>query len=69
MEWETMSISDLVNLANQHVQTLGESPKKIAKFLNLQLWQMKFPKQNQNLPVSAVIAKSQEIGGKCLLQM
>ena len=69
MEWETMSIPELVNLANQHVQTLDESPKKIAKFLNLQLWQMKFPKQNQNLAVSAVIAKSQEIGGKCLLQM
>lgn len=63
MEWETASIPDLVTLTNQHVQTLDESPKKIAKFLNLQLWQMKFPKQKQNLPVSAVIAKSQETGG------
>ena len=62
MVWKTMSIPDLVNLENQHAQTLDESPKKTAKFLNLQLWQMKFSKQNQNLPVSAVTAKSQEIG-------
>ena len=33
MEWETMFTPDLVNLANQHTQTLEESPKRLLKFL------------------------------------
>lgn len=40
--WETMSISDLVNLANQLSHTPDEPPgKKPAKILSLQLWKMK----------------------------
>lgn len=55
MEAETVSTPDLVNLANWPTQTLDESPKMTAK-INLQLRQMKFPKQKENLLVSAIIA-------------
>ena len=51
MEWETMSPSDLVNLANQFSHTLDELPKrKTAIILNLQIQQMKAPKPKQNPP-------------------
>ena len=45
MEWEAISIPDLVNVANQLSQTLDEAPqRKTAKILNLQPQQMKAPK-------------------------
>ena len=49
MEWETISTSDLVNLASQLSPSLDESPKrKITKTLNLQIRQTKAHKHNQN---------------------
>ena len=46
-----MSIPDLINLTNQFSCTLDESPKwETTKILNLQIQQMKAPKQNQNPP-------------------
>ena len=54
MEWKTMSTSDLINLANQLSHTLDESlEKKNTRFPNLQIQQMKAPKQN--LLVSAIL--------------
>ena len=51
MGWETMSIPDVVNLANQLSPALDESPKRdITKVLNFQLQQMKASQQNQNPP-------------------
>ena len=50
MEWETTSTPDLVNLTNQLALTLNESPKREnINILNLQLQQMKIPKQNLSL--------------------
>lgn len=58
-----MSTPDLVTLVNQLSHTLHESsPREIIKILNLQLQQMKPPKLNQVLLVSAVITRSQVIG-------
>lgn len=51
MEWETMSILDLVNLANQLACTLDEPlERKTNKILNFQLWEMKVPIWNQKPP-------------------
>ena len=62
MEGE-MFIPDLINLANQLSHTLEESAKtETAKILYLQPEQMKPPKLNQVLLVSAVITRSQVIG-------
>lgn len=45
MEWETVSILDLVNVANQLSPTPNESPQReTAKILNLQPQQKKAPK-------------------------
>ena len=52
MERETMTTPGLVSLANQLSHTPDESSqRKTAKIHNLQLQQMKAPKQNQNLPI------------------
>ena len=57
-----MSIPDLVNLANDLSHTSDEPPQmKITTIPNLQLQQLKAPKQNQTLLVSAIIAKIQDI--------
>ena len=48
IHWKTMSISDLVNLANQLSHTPDESPgKKPAKILSLQLRKMKWKPLNE----------------------
>lgn len=36
----------------------------LLKILHFQFWQTEFPKQNENLLVSAIIAKSQSTGEK-----
>ena len=70
VEGETTSTPDLVNLANQLAHTLDESPKrKTSKILNFQLWKMKFSKWNQNFLVSAIIAKSQDIGNEIVTNL
>ena len=57
MEWKTTSTPDLVNLTSQLSLTLKESPKrKNINILNLQLQQMKIPKQN----LSFLMAQSKE---------
>lgn len=47
MEWGTMSILDLVNLASQLTCTKKSPKRKTTKILNLHLQQMKFPKQSK----------------------
>lgn len=52
-----------LNFANQPAHSLNESPeRRTTKILNFQPQQMKAAKQNQNLLVSAVVEKSQDIG-------
>ena len=48
IHWKTVSISNLVDLANQLSHTPDESPrKKPAKILSLQLWKMKWKPLNE----------------------
>lgn len=68
MEQETMSTPDFVNLANQVAGTLDEAPKRKTAKINFQHWQIKVPKQNKNVLVSAVMANGQDIGQKMVIK-
>lgn len=70
MEWETTSTPYVVNLANQLFHTLEESPKrKTTKILNLQLQQIKAPKQKQNPPIFLLLLQRARALEKRLLQI
>ena len=69
MEWETMSTPHLLNLESSSL-TLDESPpKKATEILHLQLQQMETPAQNRNPLVSAINAKSQDIGKETITNL